>query len=102
MKQYRPSVFGAANRDRNEPKITAILDRFSIPYCKMPPQAGFDILVMLSPVELWEIKNPETKWTLTKAEQERKTYCKRNGITYRVIETIDQAIDSIAERRVIA
>jgi hypothetical protein len=97
-KQYRRSVFMSGNRDENESKITAILDRYHIPWCKMPPLAGFDLLVFVGPLECWEVKNPSYKWTLTKAEQERKSYCKQNGITYRVIEFMDQAVDAITER----
>lgn len=95
-KGYRPSVFNQASRDRNESKITAILERFHVPYVLQPPQAGFDILVFTSPLECWEVKNPEYKWSLTKAEKERMDYCKRNGIEYRIIEMIDQAADALS------
>jgi hypothetical protein len=98
MKSKRKNLFASANRDRNEPDITRILERYHIPFVKQPPLAGFDILVLTSPVQLWEVKNSTYKWTLTKAEQERLDYCKHNGIVYRVIETMEQAVDAIAER----
>jgi hypothetical protein len=98
-KQYRRSMFVSGNRDRNEKNITAVLDRYGVPYCHMPPSAGFDLLVIVSPVEFWEVKNPEVKWSLTRAEQERKSYCKAHGIQYRVIETMEQAVDAIVERK---
>jgi len=94
-KRYRPSVFGVGGRDSNEPHITAVLDRYHVPYVLMPPQAGFDLLVFVSPLECWEVKNPEYKWSLTKAEKERLDYCKRIGIKYRVIEMMDQAVDAL-------
>jgi hypothetical protein len=98
-KQHRKQIFRKAHRDDNEPQITAILDRCQIPYCMMPPTAGFDLLVMVSPMEAWEVKNGAYKWTLTKAEHERKDYCKRNGIKYRIIQTIEEAVTAINEGR---
>lgn len=98
-KQYRKHIFRSSNRDDNEPLITALLDRFQIPFCLMPATAGFDILVMIAPPEFWEIKNPAYKWTLTKAEHERQGYCRKVGIVYRVIETIEQAVEAINERK---
>jgi len=92
-------MFTSGKRDSNESKITAILDHWKIPFCLMPPRAGFDILVLTSPIELWEVKSPDYKWTLTKAEQERKRYCEGKGIIYRVIEYSDQAADALAERQ---
>jgi hypothetical protein len=97
-KQYRRSVFLSGNRDKNERLITAVLDRYHVPYCLMPPSAGFDILVMVPNMECWEIKNDQLKWSLTKAEQETKEYCKAHSIPYRIIETIQQAADALAER----
>jgi hypothetical protein len=99
-KQYRKQIFRKAHRDDNEGGIVTVLDTARIPYCLMPPEAGFDILVMTGPMEAWEVKNPAYKWTLTKAEHERKDYCKRNGITYRVIENIEQAVNAINERKI--
>jgi len=87
------------DRDGNEAKITTVLSHYQIPYCLQPPQSGFDILVLTNPVELWEVKNPARKWTLTKAEHERKRYCEGKGIIYRVIEYSDQAADALAERQ---
>ena len=98
----RKKIFRTSNRDRNEHTITEILIRFQVPYVLMPASAGFDILVMVNPPEFWEIKNPEYKWSLTEAEQKLKSYCKRNGITYRVIEYIEQAVQALnsgAERK---
>jgi hypothetical protein len=98
-KHRRPSVFLSGKRDSNEKDITAVLDRCGIPFVLMPPTAGFDLLVFTPHVELWEVKNSELKWSLTRAEQERKNYCKANGITYRVIERIEQAVNALNERR---
>lgn len=91
-------VFHTGKRDANERTITAILDRYGFQYCHMPPTAGFDLLVFIPHVELWEIKNNGLKWTLTKAEHERKRYCAAHNIPYRVIETMEQAVDAISER----
>ena len=98
MSRYRRSVFFTGDRDANEKDITDILARCKIPYCLMPPTAGFDLLVFAPYVELWEIKNPLRKWTLTKAEQIMKSYCEDYGIPYRVIETQEQAIKIVEER----
>lgn len=95
----RKKIFASANRDENESKITTLLIHLQIPYCLMPATAGFDILVMTAPMEAWEVKNSSYKWTLTKAEQERKEYCKRHGIPYRIIETVEQAVDALNERK---
>ena len=92
-------VFQKGSRDSNESSITDVLDRLQIPYVKQSPHAGFDLLVFLSPLECWEVKNPEYKWTLTKAEHARREYCKHNGIPYRVIEHIEQVVTVIGERR---
>jgi hypothetical protein len=97
-KRYRPSMFKSGERDDNERHITAVLDRYHIRYVKMQPGAGFDILVMVNPLQVWEVKNPEYKWTLTKVEQAAKTYCRENGIPYRIIETTAQAVEAISER----
>lgn len=92
------SRFATGNRDRNEKEITALLSRVRVPYCLMPLEAGFDILVFVPHVELWEIKNPTRKWTLTKAEHEKKSFCRIHNIPYRIIETAQQAADAISER----
>lgn len=99
MTRRRTAIFRNGDRDANEPMITTVLSRLNIPFVVQPPQAGFDLLVLTSPPELWEVKNPSYKWTLTRSEHERQKYCRANGITYRVIETIEQAADAIAERR---
>jgi hypothetical protein len=99
MKHRRPSVFLSGKRDRNEKEITNILDRYGIPYVFMPPTAGFDILVLTSPVQLWEVKNSDLKWTLTKAEHDRKSYCKANGINYQVIQSMEDAVDAISKTK---
>jgi hypothetical protein len=97
-KRPRRSLFRHGDRDQNERNITAVLDRYRVRYHRMPPGVGFDLLVMVGPAEFWEVKNAALKWSLTKAEQETKEYCKTRGITYRVIETIEQAASALAER----
>ena len=91
-------MFRSGDRDDNERHITAVLDRYRVRYLRMQPGAGFDLLVMVAPVELWEVKNPDLKWSLTKVEQAAKTYCRERGIIYRVIETTAQASELLAER----
>ena len=98
-KRYRPSVFRSGDRDDNERHITAVLSRWKVHYIQMPPGAGFDLLVMVNPVELWEVKNPALKWSLTKTEQAAKTYCRERGIPYRIIETMEQAVDQLEKKR---
>lgn len=99
-KQYRPSMFkGAANRDDNEPKITALLDAYQIQYSKGKPGDGYDLSIHIQPMELWEIKNPQqppAKRKLTEVETLKQEYCRRHGIPYRVIEYSDQAQEILA------
>lgn len=97
-KQYRRSVFLSGNRDSNEKDIIAVLDRYRVPFCLMPPTAGFDILIMVNPVQFWEVKNGALKWTLTKAEHRLKNYCQMEGIPYVIIETMEDAVNAITER----
>ena len=85
---------GAANRDDNEPKITAILDAYQIEYSKGKPGDGYDLCIHIHPMELWEVKNPEqspSSRKLTDAEMTKQAYCQKHGIPYRVIEYSDQA-----------
>lgn len=101
MKRYRPSIFqGAQSRDANEPKFTALLDAYHIKYAKGKPGDGFDLLVKISPMELWEIKNPERSPSarkLTEAEKTMQKYCEEHHIPYRVFEYTDQAEKILAE-----
>ena len=83
------------NRDRNERLFTNLLSRCGIDYSYGKPGDGYDLLVQVQPMELWEVKDPSRKWTLTQAEQKRRAYCKRMGIPYRVIEHVDQAAEAI-------
>lgn len=95
MKKY----FQKANRDKNEPKITQVLDLYHIEYSAGGLGDGYDLLVQLPVMELWEVKNPEVKPSdrqLTDAEKRKQAYCKEMGIPYRVIEYSDQAVDAIA------
>lgn len=93
------AMYRTWNRDRNEKLITNILDRYHIQYSHGRPGDGYDLLVQIQPMELWEIKDSAQRWSLTKAEQAKKRYCKEHGIPYRVIETIEQAVDAITEGR---
>ena len=91
---------GAANRDANEPKITAVLDAYHFEYSKGNPGDGYDICLHIQPMRLLEIKNPEqplSKRKLTDAELAKQAYCKRHGIPYDVIEYSDQ-IQVICEK----
>lgn len=97
-KQYRPSVFrGAANRDKNETTITAVLDRWHVEYSKGKPGDGYDLLVQINPLELWEVKDPSQKWTLTNHEKAKQAYCRERGIPYRVIQFDTEAEQILME-----
>jgi hypothetical protein len=97
-KRPRRSLFRHGDRDQNERNITAVLDRYRVRYHRMPPGVGFDLLVQVNPMECWEVKSPTYKWSLTKVEQAAKLYCRERGIPYRIIETMEQAVEAIAER----
>ena len=89
------SIFkGAANRDDNEPEFAQLLDAYRIQYAQGKPGDGYDLLIQMSPMQLWEIKNPlqpRSKRKLTAAEQAKKEYCEATGIPYYVLEYVDQA-----------
>ena len=81
-------------------KITAILDRYHIPYRQGKPGDGYD-LVILAPggVQLWEVKNPEqppSKRKLTGMEIATRDWCKIAGIPYEVLETAEEAAEICA------
>ena len=91
------SLYNTGNRDDNEPEITAILDRYHIPYRQGKPGDGYD-LIILAPggVRLWEVKNPEqppSKRKLTDIEISTRDWCKIAGIPYEVLETAEEAAE---------
>lgn len=100
MARYRPSMFkGAASRDENEPLFIELLQRYRVEYSKGAPGDGYDLLVQIHPMELWEIKNPSRPASgrkLTEAERTKQAYCKAAGIPYRILEYTDQAVDILA------
>jgi len=94
------AMYRAWNRDKNEKLFTNLLDRFRIEYTYGKPGDGYDLLVQVQPMELWEVKDPAQKWSLTKTEQAKREYCKTHGIPYRIVEHLEQAINAIAERTI--
>ena len=92
------SMYNKQHRDLNEAGILQILRAMNIRYTQLRPGDGADLLVWISPPELWEIKNPDqppSKRKLTEDEQEADAYCHEAGITYRVISTEEEATQRI-------
>ena len=90
---------GKANRDNNEPAFTALLAHWHIEFSYGNPGDGYDLLVQVAPLELWEIKNPEQSAhdrKLTTAELAKQAYCKERGILYLVFEYTDQAAEHLS------
>ena len=98
-----PSRYAAGKRDDNEPQIRAVLDAYRVRYVYGHEGDGYDLMVMIGPmIELWEVKNPAqppAKRHLTECEKDCMAYCQKYGITYRIIETVEQANRAIAESR---
>ena len=98
-------IYSTGNRDDNEPAILERLKLRNIHYVQLQPGAGADLVVSISPMEYWEIKNPSqptSKKKLTKAEKELLQYCKDNRIPFVVIETPEDAdvrLDKWIERQ---
>lgn len=100
-KQYRPSMFrGAANRDDNEPMFRELLDRWQVQYSQGKPGDGYDLLIQIHPMRLWEIKNneqPPSAQRLTPAELAKQAYCRSRGIPYDVLRYTDEAVKILTE-----
>ncbi len=94
-KRYRPNIFkGQADRDDNEKDFILVLKAYGVQYAYGKPGDGFDLLVQIQPMELWEIKNPKqppSKRMLTEAELNKQAYCEMHGIPYRVLTQAEQA-----------
>ncbi len=91
--------FDKGNRDKNEPLITEILNRFHIPYRKGSDADGYDLLVMTSPMMLIEVKNPENKYaTITDKENITQEYCISVGIPYHIVYTPEQMAEILETR----
>jgi len=91
-----PNRHSPGHRDANESQIIDVLDNYHIDYIKLHEGAGADLLVLLNPMELWEVKNneqPPSKRVLTPLETYRQAYCGMKHIPYRVIETAEQAAE---------
>ena len=89
------SLFKSGARDLNEGEILALLNARNVRFVMLRPGDGADLLVMISPMELWEVKNPdqpESKRLLTQEERITMAYCLETGIPYHVIETVDDAL----------
>jgi hypothetical protein len=88
------SLFRAGHRDDNEQPILDLLNARNIRFVLLRPGDGADLLVMISPMELWEVKNPdqvESKRLLTQEERITFAYCLDKKIPYFVIETVEDA-----------
>ena len=89
------SLFKSGHRDANEGEILALLNARNVRFVMLRPGDGADLLVMICPLELWEIKNPdqpESKRRLTQEERITMEYCLETGIPYEVIETVEDAL----------
>ena len=92
------AAYHTGNRDRNEAEIIRVVKAMGIRVTRLKPGDGADLLVWVRPIQVWEIKNPAQKPSdrlLTGNELEALDYCAREGIPYRVIETVDEAVAEI-------
>jgi hypothetical protein len=90
--------FSKGSRDTNEPAITEVLRRRHVPYAQLHEGDGADLLIMIAPMELWEVKNGSrspSKRRLTEAERKAQEYCEDVGIPYVVIETPEDASERL-------
>lgn len=88
-------------RDRNEPLITEILQRYGVPYLELSEGQGADLLVMLDPMFFVEVKNPDqppSKRKLTETEKAHKEICDGQGIGYYIVLFSDQMVEILAAR----
>ena len=101
MSRYRPSIFrGMADRDDNEPEFVRLLNAYQIQFAYGKPGDGFDLLVEIQPMELWEVKNPKRPKSgrqLTEAEIFKQAYCNERGIPYRVLTDVSEAEKILTE-----
>lgn len=89
MKRNRAKYFQIGKRDLNEPLITAVLERYQLPYKLLPPGFGADILV-LNWMAFVEVKNPTRPPSgrkLTDDELTLQALCEESGVSYYVVET---------------
>jgi len=92
------SHFKTGNRDDNEKEIILLLNRRNVKYTQFKPGDGADLLIWISPMEVWEVKNPKqppSKRQLTNEEKEAMAYCQEIGIPFIVIETLEEANDRL-------
>lgn len=92
------AAYNTGNRDRNEAEIIRVVKAMGVRVTKLKPGDGADLLIWVRPIQVWEIKNPEqapSDRKLTGSELEALDYCAREGIPYRVIETVDEAVAEI-------
>lgn len=95
MSRYRPHIFkGQADRDENEKDFIKVLKAYQVQYSQGRPGDGYDLLIQIQPMELWEIKNPKqppSKRQLTEAEIFKQAYCNSHDIPYRVLMYVNDA-----------
>ena len=94
----KSSHFQTGKRDANEKYIIALLNARNIKYTQLKPGDGSDLLIWISPMEHWEIKDPTqppSKRTLTDDEKEAQAYCENTGIPYFVIMTVEEAAERL-------
>lgn len=87
--------YDLGGRDLNEPEFIELLRAANIEFRQLDKRAGADLLIMVNPMELWEIKNPEqppNKRKLSENEEKTQEKCKYIGIPYFVFEHIDDAL----------
>ena len=90
--------FKTGKRDANEKFIIALLNARNIKYVQFKPGDGADLLVLISPMELWEVKDPAqppSKRELTDVEKEQMAYCKNTKIPYILIMTVEDAAERL-------
>jgi len=87
-----PQYANTNKRDANEKSILEFWRKFDTFWIQALPGQGCDgFLFHAGTVYVVEIKNPATRWKLTKEEDRTKTMVESIGIGYRIIQTTKDA-----------
>lgn len=86
-------------RDTNEPEICDALMEHRIPFWKLKPGDGADLMVTVpysGTVEFVEVKAMGGR--MTKREKELEYWCDQHGVVYRIVRTANDVRDAYAKR----
>lgn len=84
-------------RDKNEAEMIAKFREYHALVIQMPRSAGYDLQVHFGGFSLppIEVKNPETYWKFTEAEESMRAECEKCGIEYIVLTYVEKIPDII-------